>query len=63
MVDPIGKVNELILLGAYMEIESDEEEKAKEILKELEGPFRDEFGRVVDSYMHAKRIIEELASS
>jgi len=56
----IGKINELILLGAYMELESGEEEKAKEILERLEGPFREEFERVVDSYRHAKRIIEEL---
>jgi len=57
MVDPVGKVVELLLLGSYLEIEEEEEQLAIQIWRDLEGPFKEEFGRSIVAMQTAKRIM------
>jgi|GEM_PF-3854614 hypothetical protein len=62
MQDPVSKVNELIMLGAYLELEPEDEALALKVLHDLKGPFQREFGMVVDAYFQVKRILNEIAS-
>ncbi len=63
MVDPVSKVTELIMMGAYLEIEESEEEEACRVWRELPEPFRTEFGQAILAMQSAKRILDELSKS
>jgi hypothetical protein len=60
MIDPIRKIYELILCGAYIELESGEEELAQALLREMEPPFKEEFAKVVSAALTAQRVLNEL---
>jgi hypothetical protein len=62
MLDSVGKITELFLMGAYLELEECDEPLAFRVLRELEGPFQIEFRRVIDAYLQAKRILQEIQS-
>ena len=62
MLDAVSKVQELILLGSYIELESEELQLALMILRDLQEPFRTEFAKVVDAHLTAQRILQELQS-
>jgi hypothetical protein len=59
----VSKVQELILLGSYIELESEELQLALMILRDLQEPFRTEFAKVVDAHLTAQRILQELQIS
>jgi hypothetical protein len=56
------KVVEVVLCGGVIELEDKEEQKALQLLKELEEPFRSEFKKIVDAFLIAKEFLNSVSS-